>query len=166
MDMKRYKSICAMLLCLFFMLSGCMQEKGRGNISDVIGIDITNRAATTIETAANGVYYKIFTFFEEFAEEEIAQSPQWKPLPMDDVLETLLYGIDTGEVSFGPYITREDGQPIFPRVEHGYVFFLDRHAKSTDPQSDAAVLTRHSFNFTIAVFDTDQNTLYYCEFDT
>lgn len=41
-----------------------------------------------------------------------------------------------------------------------------RHSESTDHFDDTNVLDRHSFNFVIAIFDTDTNRLYYSRFDT
>jgi len=44
--------------------------------------------------------------------------------------------------------------------------FVDRHSESKDIHSDIDLFSRHSFNFTIALYDVDSNTLYYYEFDT
>ena len=59
-----------------------------------------------------------------------------------------------------------DGAPVIPEVENGYYYFLDRHSQSTNPKYDSGVLGRASYNFTIAIYDEDRQTLYYAELDT
>lgn len=92
-------------------------------------------------------------------------------LPLTENLSILLYGISgssssVGPYSVGPYITDSDGNGLFPTVENGYSCFIDRYSDTTDPKDDTEVLSRYSFNFTIALYDTDSNQLSYCEFDT
>jgi len=59
-----------------------------------------------------------------------------------------------------------DGTPAIPEVDNGYYYFRDRHYQSTDPTDDSGVLGRASYNFTIAIYDTDSKILYYMELDT
>ena len=53
-----------------------------------------------------------------------------------------------------------------PQIENGYYYFYDRHDEATDPYDDSEFLARFSFNFTLAIYDSDTNTLYLCEYDT
>ncbi len=53
-----------------------------------------------------------------------------------------------------------------PRVEHGYYYFVDRQAESEQQTSDEQILERVSYNFSIAIYDTDTDTLYYVEADS
>ena len=43
---------------------------------------------------------------------------------------------------------------------------MDRSSESTDNTDDSMLLSRYSFNFTIAIYDTDTDILYYFEYDT
>ena len=60
----------------------------------------------------------------------------------------------------GPYLNDNNGNPLFPEVENGYYLLIDRQNDAQD------ILDRHSFNFTVAVFDSDENTLHYGKLDT
>ena len=55
-----------------------------------------------------------------------------------------------------------------PEVDKGYWFVLDRHSETKDKYNEKDIFDedRHSYNFTVAVFDTDKNILYVYELDT
>lgn len=101
---------------------------------------------------------------------QIAQSSDWNPLPLNDDLQSVFYGTSREEdgmiYSRGPLAADEDGTPLFPTVENGYYFFLDRSDESRDRHSTEGLWNRYSFNFTAALYDTDSGTLYYYELDT
>lgn len=90
----------------------------------------------------------------------------WNKLPLTDNLNVVVYGKESPSESLGPYVTDDDGKTIFPVVENGYYFFMDRHSESKGINDDTNILNRYPFNFTIAIYDTDNQTIYYCEFDT
>ena len=54
-----------------------------------------------------------------------------------------------------------DWNPLVPDIQNGYYRLIDRHS---DRETD--ILDRYSFNFTVGLYDTDNNTLYFCELDT
>lgn len=86
----------------------------------------------------------------------------WKELPMRENVATLCYGIENEYGHFGPYMDAG----LIPEVENGYYLFYDRHMESDDPYDDSGVLKRSSYNFIIAVYDTDTNLMYYVKYDT
>ena len=51
-------------------------------------------------------------------------------------------------------------------LENGYYFFEDRHSESKDSADDSEMFYRNSYNFSIAVYDTDNHIFYYFELDT
>ena len=53
-----------------------------------------------------------------------------------------------------------------PVIEEGYYFFYDRHDQAKDPYDDSDLYDMASFNFTFAVYDTKENKLYVCKFNT
>ena len=89
----------------------------------------------------------------------------WKKLPMTEVLQAAAYGIKEETRRVGPYVTL-DGQQALPEVKEGYYYFRDRHSQAEDERDDSQLLQRHSFNFTLAVYDAENNVLYYYEGDT
>ena len=111
--------------------------------------------------------------FKEGPDAAALEGAGWKPLPLDETTEIAVFGVttmETGEneateVTVGPYIPYEEGMEPIPRVLHGYGFFEDRYP-SDGPEKEKAFLDRGAFNFTVALYDSDTDTLYYCEVDT
>ena len=87
----------------------------------------------------------------------------WKPLPLSENLELIMYGGQKDGVYYGYGLSEE---AHMPKIINGYYFFQDRHAKSVDPSDDSSLFDQFSFNFTLAVYDCDTNRFYYFKFDT
>ncbi len=49
-------------------------------------------------------------------------------------------------------------RPSFPEVEQGYYYFRDRHSQSQDPTDDSELFGRGSWNFILAVYDSQTGT--------
>ena len=62
----------------------------------------------------------------------------------------------------GPYLTDEEGDLLVPEIREGWYRLIDRHAEA----GKTDLLSRASLNFTLALYDTDTDTLYYFEMDT
>lgn len=86
----------------------------------------------------------------------------WKELPLPENLSLTFYG---GERDGMYYDFDLADQANMPKVEHGFYCFQDRHSKSID-SSDAEIFDRGSYNFSLAVYDSDTGRLYYFELDT
>ncbi|MCI8646570.1 MAG: hypothetical protein HFE76_07150 [Firmicutes bacterium] len=86
---------------------------------------------------------------------------------MSENTAALVYGVVSETFVSGPYLTNgEDNEPLFPKIQNGYYYFLDKQIENGDMHDDAGVLGRHSMNFIIAIYDADTDTLYYGELDT
>ena len=110
-------------------------------------------------------------FSDGEALKQIEESGDWEAFPLDRTAQVLVYGVteefgteETGITVFqdGPYLVDSDGDPLVSEIREGYYQLIDRHAEAG--QSD--ILDRHSFNFTLALYDTETDTLYFCELDT
>ena len=66
-------------------------------------------------------------------------------------------------LSMSPYLTKQDGSPLFPQVEEGYWFFYDKQAGAYTAEG---VKERPSCNFIAALYDPAAQTLYCGELDT
>lgn len=53
-----------------------------------------------------------------------------------------------------------------PVVENGYYYFIDRQNDSKNKFDDTELNNRSSWNFTLAILDTDTGIIYYYELDT
>jgi len=93
----------------------------------------------------------------------IEHSEEWNTMPLPENLSLVMYGGERGGTTYGYDFAEEWDIPV---IENGYWFFDDRHSESSAPRSDMDLLDRASFNFTLAVYDMDTNTLYYYELDT
>ena len=162
-----------MILTMIFTLSACgtkESKKPQFDISEMIGIEISDEDMNMINhIETHGAFHGDGTTFysmEIINDDTIEEiKSEWKELPLKENLTALIYGLEDESSSIGPYIS-EDGEALFPNVENGYYYFFDRHDESEDHFDDVNVLSRHSFNFVIAIFDTDTNRLYYTKFDT
>ena len=86
---------------------------------------------------------------------DIMNDEHWKRLPLSENMHRFFYE---------DYHFPND-LPI-PVIKEGYYFFYDRHDQAKDPYDDAELYDRASFNFTFAIYDTKENKLYVCEFNT
>ena len=80
---------------------------------------------------------------------------------MDETTTALIYGLSDDSYQIGPYLNDGSGNPLFPEVAQGYYRLIDRQ---DDTEQD--ILERYSFNFTVAVYDSEENILYYGKQDT
>ena len=116
----------------------------------------------------DGDSLQTWTFADDSLLKQIQADSAWKPFPLTENLKALLYGVTYDEglsvTVVGPYVSFSEEQ--LPRVEHGYYYFVDRQGESEQQNSDEQILERVSYNFSIAIYDTDTDTLYYVEADS
>lgn len=158
-------------LLLALLLTGCGADTPQDTISRALGVDVhAGTAADSCDTHSgfhgDGLDFAVLTFPDDGLAGQLAADPAWQPLPLDDTLTALVYGLDTGTVCTGPYLTDTAGAPLLPPVTNGYVYALDRHKESTDGRVGPETLARAALNLTVALYDTDTDTLYYAALDT
>ena len=137
-----------MISLMLFTLTACGSEDPAEEISRALHIDVS-------------------------AGEEISSSDTHGGFHGDGIscvalqAQALAYGVtreDGGEVfSAGPYLTDDSGDPLLPGIANGFYRLIDRHSDAGDGQN---LLERASLNVTLAVYDADSDTLYFCEMDT
>lgn len=87
----------------------------------------------------------------------------WNALPLSENLQLIMYGGEKDGVNYAYNLAEEAGIPV---VTNGCYRFCDRHSQSSNSTDDSELLSRSSFNFSLAIYDADTDTLYYYEFDT
>ncbi len=87
----------------------------------------------------------------------------WKPLPLSENLNLILYGGERDGVNYSYDLAEQAG---FPKIENGYYYFEDRQDGSLDKSDDSQLFDRGSFNFSVALYDSDTDRMYYLSFDT
>ena len=87
----------------------------------------------------------------------------WNELPLSENLNLIMYGGEKDGVTYGHELAEE---AHIPKIENGYYIFEDRSSESVDSSDDSELFDRYSFNFSIAIYDSDADKMYYFEFDT
>lgn len=149
-------------------LAACSQTPPE-KIADELGLDVTGGTKVldydTHSGNGDGVSCYALQFSDDTLEQELRDRSGWAALPMDETTTILAYGMDDGATACGPYLTGSDGTPLLPKIEKGYYRFLDRQAGDQRLAAEP-LLERGCFNFTLAVYDADQDIFYYCRMDT
>ncbi len=87
-----------------------------------------------------------------FPQKALKTVEKWQPLPLTENLEHVMYNWDKPVTDWPE------------KIEHGYYKFYD--SNSQDHSDDSGLFERYSYNFKLAVYDTDKDKLYYWECDT
>lgn len=66
-----------------------------------------------------------------------------------------------GDEKTSSYVTDNNSRLLFPEISEGYYMLIDRQEDKSQN-----ILNRPSSNFTLAVYDTKTNTLFFAEIDT
>lgn len=110
----------------------------------------------------DGFYYLILDCSEnkQVALENVSR---WEPLPLSENLALIMYGGHKDGMWHGYNLAEEAN---IPAIENGYYIFKDRHSDSGGSADDSELFNRQSFNFSLAIYDSDADIMYYFEFDT
>ncbi len=163
--MKKLFAVTLAVLCAV-CLAACGSQTPAEGISTALSIDVSSGKEVQFRDDHGGFHgdgteYVVLAFADDKVLEQIKDDSAWTALPLDETAKALVYGV-AGETSrIGPFLTDENGDTLFPEIENGYYILIDRHS-----QKEANILERASFNFTLAIYDTDTNKLHYCAFDT
>ena len=112
----------------------------------------------------DGTAFYQFTGFDPAQLEPLLEGKVegWNPFPLDEYAACLIYGGKIDGESYGRRTV------LIPPVDEGAWFFLDRQNEKDHYSSEdiAQVYHRPSANFTIAVYDSEKETLYYFRYDS
>lgn len=161
----KYIKLLLSLILLCCVLSSCgLQSNTRTecfgfNIADYTLVEEHDTHGSFL---GDGSYYLILDCSEKTSTaQEIIDN--WKPLPLTENLQLVMYGGKKDGIDYGYSFAEEAHWPI---INNGVYKFVDRHSETKDNTDDTDLLDRHSFNFSIAVYDLDTDILYFFEVDT
>lgn len=168
--MKKYSLVTCVLIILL-IIAGCSAESNLAYIAEQINIDMPEILNIEHMDDHGGFHGDGKKFAKiEFDNNnglsilsQIENSDRWNKMPLTENLNLIMYGGIKNNVNYAYRFSEELG---IPEIKNGYWLFLDRHSESTNSEDDTELFERHSFNFTISMYDTDNNILYYFEFDT
>ncbi len=162
-------TVLVMVTILCFLLTACASKNSQDIASEELGINVSEgEEISNYDTHSgngDGASCVTFQFSNDNLLEEIKSNPEWKSFPLDETVKTLVYGVSTETSAIGPYLNDNEGKSLVPEIQNGYYLLIDRQVEK-DKALEEDILHRYSFNFTLGIYDTDTNTLYFCKLDT
>ena len=156
--MKRaFKAVCAGAVAVVASVAaaafaGCNASPHK-TFKKATGVAVPECGGVTVIDTRGGFHGDgelIYTFYldedggRQF-ESKVKSAVGWRSLPMSETLDELVYEHFNGKI---------------PRAEKGYYFFYDEQHKT---YGDGEVLNAFSYDFTVGMFDTETQTVYYYE---
>jgi hypothetical protein len=89
-------------------------------------------------------------------------SSNWKKLPLSSEIDKAL----SMKFCDGNGCKDTYEKYLIPKLESGYYYFFDRHDLANDINDDSELNNRSSWNFSVAIYDFEENIIYYYELDT
>ena len=149
--MKPRAAAIGVCLALLLCLSACKPDSGAGLAADALDLDLS-QAEAVVHTDTHGGFlgdgltHIVLSFPGDELLRQLRQDPRWSLLPMDGTTQALLYCVNGEELA---------------GIQQGYYRLIDRHADVQIP-----ILSRYSYNFTLAVYDAGQRALHCFILDT
>lgn len=156
------------------LLSSCSAtdeiDKGKAMIAEDLGVTLPEDVEVMVidNKGFNGDGELLYTILisednnDDFLK-QINELNTWRNLPLSNNLNLVMYGGTLGNTTYSYEFATELG---IPKIENGYWIFKDRNDETVDFTDDSKLLTRPSFNFTLAMYDADNYVLYYFREDT
>lgn len=151
---------------IYITLASCGTKNPQEIIAKELGINLSN-GITISNTDTHGGFhgdghtYIVLKFDDDSLLKVIKNNSKWRKFPLDKTFQTLVYGREEDTSKTGPFVTDGQGNSLIPEIQNGYWFLIDRHS---DTKTD--ILERGSFNFTLGLYDTDNNIIYFYKLDT
>jgi len=166
-SMKSFLPIAHCLLALLYLLSLKPTANYIGETTEYFGFakkdfSVVEELDTHGGFHGDGSYYLILDCSNN-KEQALKKVEGWNKLPLSENLNLIMYGGRKDGVTYGYELAEEAHMPA---IDNGYYMFEDRHSESKDSRDDSELFDRYSFNFSIAIYDSDTNRMYYFEFDT
>ena len=167
--MKKFVLIVGIFLIITLSFSACHFKDQQDTVSDALGIDISGGSEIsrydTHSGNGDGTSCIAFKFTEDQVLGQIQENPAWNAFPLDQTVETLVYGISEEAASVGPFLTDAEGNALVPEIQDGYYLLIDRQPEEYQALGEG-LLDRGSFNLTVGIYDVNTNILYFCQLDT
>ena len=164
MKAKLALSIAATLALLLFCVVVTVNSP-RSLAGEALGIDLPRPIETQWSDdhggfLGDGVTRGVLVFSSQNGaalEKALAEHEAWHTLPLPEPVQLFVYGGEKDGVNYG------EPMKNVPKITEGYYYFRDRlhDTFSTDQLMDA-----YSYNATIALYDTQNTTLYLIKYDT
>ncbi len=162
------KKILLALLCVVCLLgvTGCVNKTTNEYIKDEIDVDISSCVIEDEQNNHGGFHgdgdYIVKANCSKEPQKILNQLNNWNNLPLSENLQLIMYGGIRDGMTYSYNLAEEANIPI---IDNGYYYFLNRHRDAVNEHSDD-IFNKYSFNFTLVLYDKDNNIFYYYELDT
>lgn len=161
--MKKHFKWVLLFIVLIIVFAFSFTQPISKRISKSLGIKIPGNIHIEYEDTHGGFHGDGFLVakikFEEKKSEkillQIKNNPNWKPLPLTKNTEIALY-------QFSGLAEKVN----MPKTDKGYWLLIDRFGGEIIGNNDTELLSRSAANFTVGIYDSENNILYYYELDT
>lgn len=156
------RALPALVLALALCLCACGGPDAAQLVSRALGIDAAGAEVLRCEDGHGGFHgdgtaYIVLRFPDGALLEQLRADGDWRALPLDATAQALAYGREEEDGRTGPYL---DGVAL-PAIDEGYYRLIDRQ-----DGAEGDILSRASFNFTLAIYDAAAQTLHFVQVDT
>lgn len=167
---KKTKVIICPIIAILFVVVFLVIARGNQSPQEIaskgLGIDLSSGIEISAEDSHGGFHgdgrtFIVLQFPDNSLLNAIRKDVKWQEFPLDKTTQALVYGLEDNARQTGPFLSNDDGEALLPKIQNGYYILLDRQ-----PETDTDILDRYSFNFTIGLYDSDTNIMYFCELDT
>ena len=110
----------------------------------------------------DGVRTVIIDFKNNEFKDNISKNKRMKKLPFPPNLQKFFYKNNNGQLNVS---VDDNGKELIPKVKNGYYLFVNRK-NNEDNMDDSKFLNDYSHDFSIVLFDSDTNRLYFVEYDS
>ena len=134
------------------------------HVSKILNLDVGKCKLISSENSHGGFLGDgdYFTKLNCTTNESDKVKDNWNKLPLSEELQKALdlkFCYDRGCSTFFEKYN-------IPNIINGYYYFYDRHSDAINRIDDTVLNDRNSYNFSVGIFDSDNNTLYFYEIDT
>lgn len=100
-------------------------------------------------TACTSLQFADDAFLEQIQEQDV-----WKPFPLNETTQELVYGV-SGSCRLRTPLTDDTGTPLVPEIENGYYMLHEATENRTSHR-------RHAHELSVSIYDSDNRVLYHC----
>lgn len=156
--------VVAFVILICFVFSAC--SLFGNNLKKDFGFDKSQFSVVSEKDTHEGSHgdgrYHLVLDCSDNKEKARAIVEGWNTLPMPAELRAVMCLEELDGATYG-YISEEER---WPEVENGVYKFIDRHDEAKNKSDCSEFLNRYSLNFSVAMYDSDNDILYYFEMDT
>lgn len=166
--MKKKLLCLSIILSIFFIIFSPFDQKPSSKILKELGIDNTSTYEFSYVTETHSGFHNDGTTYYIF-ENLVAPNQQrfntmdgWHTFPLNLGIACIIYGGIVNNTYYHRYIN------FIPPITDGYWFFKDfqRPQNEYSTEDILKVYTEPSANFAVAIWDSEQDILYYARFDS